>query len=239
MQDELKEFSREELATFNGENGQPVYIAHDDKVYDVSESKLWKTGNHMRRHQAGTDLTEEIGGAPHGIEVFEKFPQVGILKPEKDPMDEHIPDLLLAVFRKIPMLRRHPHPMTVHFPIAFMMLFPVLNILYLVTGNESFEISSFHVLVAGLVFTPVALITGPYNWWINYAGKWSKIIAVKMFGSLILITLILVIFMWKILVPDIMLQPSGARIIYIILSLTLVPIVSILGWFGAKMTFPH
>jgi uncharacterized membrane protein len=154
-------------------------------------------------------------------------------------MDEHIPDLLLAVFRKIPMLRRHPHPMTVHFPIAFMMLFPVLNILYLVTGNESFAISSFHVLVAGLVFTPVALITGPYNWWINYAGKWSKIIVVKMFGSLILITLILVIFMWKILVPDIMLQPSGARILYIILSLTLVPIVSILGWFGAKMTFPH
>ena len=239
MKDELKKFNREELATFNGENGQPVYIAHDDKVYDVSESKLWKTGNHMRRHQAGTDLTEDIGGAPHGIEVFEKFPQVGILKPEKDPMDEHIPDLLLAVFRKIPMLRRHPHPMTVHFPIAFMMLFPVLNILYLVTGNESFEISSFHVLVAGLVFTPVALITGPYNWWINYAGKWSKIIAVKIFGSLILITLILVIFMWKILVPDIMLQPSGARIFYIILSLTLVPIVTVLGWFGAKMTFPH
>ena len=239
MQDELKEFSREELATFNGENGQPVYIAHDDKVYDVSESKLWKTGSHMQRHQAGTDLTEDIGAAPHGIEVFEKFPQVGILKPEKDPMDEHIPDLLLAVFRKIPMLRRHPHPMTGHFPIAFMMLFPVLNILYLVTGNESFEISSFHVLVAGLVFTPVALITGPYNWWINYAGKWSKIIAVKIFGSLILITLILVIFMWKILVPDIMLQPSGARIFYIILSLTLVPIVTVLGWFGAKMTFPH
>lgn len=239
MQDELKEFSREELATFNGENGQPVYIAHDDKVYDVSESKLWKTGNHMRRHQAGTDLTEEIGGAPHGIEVFEKFPQVGILKPEKDPMDEHIPDLLLAVFRKIPMLRRHPHPMTVHFPIAFMMLFPVLNIIYLVTGNESFEISSFHVLVAGLVFTPVALITGPYNWWINYAGKWSKIIAVKIFGSLILITLILVIFMWKILVPDIMLQPSGARILYLIISLTCPVLVAVLGWFGAKMTFPH
>ena len=106
MEDKLKEFSREELATFNGENGQPVYIAHDNKVYDVSESKLWKTGSHMRRHQAGTDLTEEIGGAPHDIEVFEKFRQVGTLKPAKDPMDEHIPDFLLAVFRTIPML--HP-----------------------------------------------------------------------------------------------------------------------------------
>jgi predicted heme/steroid binding protein/uncharacterized membrane protein len=239
MQDELKEFSREELATFNGDNGQPVYIAYEGKVYDVSESKLWKPGLHMRRHQAGTDLTEEIGGAPHGIEVFEKFAQVGILKAEKDPMDEHVPDLLLAVFRKIPMLRRHPHPMTVHFPIAFMMLFPILNILCLVTGKESFEISAYHVLVAGLVSTPVALITGPYNWWINYAGKWSRIIAVKIFGSLILITLILVIFMWRILVPDIMLQPSGAKIVYILLSLTLPPIITVLGWFGAKMTFPH
>jgi predicted heme/steroid binding protein/uncharacterized membrane protein len=239
MEDKLKEFTREELAKYNGKEGQPVYIAYEGKVYDVSESKLWKPGLHMRRHQAGANLTEDIEGAPHGTEVFEKFQQVGILKPEKDPMDEHIPDLLLAVFRKIPMLRRHPHPMTVHFPIAFIMLFPVLNILSLVTGNQHFEISSFHVLVAGLVFTPVALITGPYNWWINYAGKWSKIIAVKIFGSLILITLILVIFMWRILVPDIMLLPGGARIIYIMLSFTLPPIITVLGWFGAKMTFPH
>ena len=239
MHDELKEFSREELAKFNGENGQPVYIAHGDKVYDVSESKLWKTGSHMRRHQAGTDLTEEIGGAPHSVEVFEKFPQVGILKPAKDPMDEHVPDLLLAVFHKIPMLRRHPHPMTVHFPIAFMMLFPVLNILFLVTGNKSLETSAFHVLVAGLVVAPVAMLTGPYNWWLNYAGKWSKIIAIKVFGSLILITLIVVIFLWRILSPEILLQPSGGRIVYLSISLTLPVLVAVLGWFGAKMTFPH
>ena len=239
MEGKLKEFSREELTKFNGEDGKPVYLAYEGKVYDVSESKLWKTGLHMRRHQAGTDLSEEIGGAPHGVEVLKRLPQVGTLKAEKDPMDEHLPEILLAIYRKIPMLRRHPHPMTVHFPIAFVMLFPFLNILYLLTGRESFDISSFHVLVAGLVFTPVAMLTGPYNWWINYAGKWSKIIAIKMFGSLILITLILVIFMWRILVPDIMLQPSGARIIYLIISLALMPIVTVLGWFGAKMTFPH
>jgi predicted heme/steroid binding protein/uncharacterized membrane protein len=239
MEETLKEFTREELSRFNGEDGKPVYIAFEGKVYDASESNLWKTGLHMRRHQAGTDLSEAIGGAPYGIEVLKRLPQIGTLKAEKDPMDEHIPEILLAVYRKIPMLRRHPHPMTVHFPIAFMMLFPVLNILHLVTGKESFAISAFHVLVAGLVFTPLALLTGPYNWWINYGGKWSKTIVVKMLGSLLLITLILVVFLWKILVPDIMSQPSGARIIYFVLSLALAPIVTVLGWFGAKMTFPH
>ncbi len=239
MQDKLREFTRDELVKFDGKDGQPVYIAYEGKVYDVTESKLWKTGLHMRRHQAGMNLTDEIGGAPHSIEVFERFPQVGILKPEKDPSDEHIPDFLLAVFRKIPMLRRHPHPMTVHFPIAFMMLFPILTIIYLTTGNESFDTSAFHVLVAGLVFTPVAMLTGPYNWWLNYAAKWSKIIAVKFFGSIILIALILVIFVWRIIEPDIMLQPSAARTVYLLLSLILPVLVTILGWFGAKMTFPH
>ena len=138
MEGKLKEFSREELTKFNGEDGKPVYLAYEGKVYDASESKLWKTGLHMRRHQAGTDLSEEIGGAPHGVEVLKRLPQVGTLKAEKDPMDEHLPEILLKIYRKIPMLRRHPHPMTVHFPIAFMMLFPVLNILYLLTGRESF-----------------------------------------------------------------------------------------------------
>lgn len=239
MERNLKEFTREELATFNGENGQPVYIAHGGKVYDVSESKLWKTGHHMRRHPSGTDLTEGIEGAPHATEVLERFPQVGILKPEKDPMDEHVPDFMLTIFQKIPMLRRHPHPMTVHFPIAFLMLFPLFNLLYLATGNAAFETTAFHVLVAGLVVTPVAMITGPYNWWLNYAGKWTKVIAIKVFGSLIFIVLILILFIWRIVAPEIMLQPGGARVVFLLLSLSLPPVVTILGWFGAKMTFPH
>jgi uncharacterized membrane protein len=118
-------------------------------------------------------------------------------------------------------------------------LFPLLNILCLITGNGSFESSAFHVLVAGLVFTPVALLTGPYNWWINYASKWSKIIAIKVFGSIILVVLLLTLFMWRLLFPEIMLQPSGGRIIYMMLSLTLPFVVTVLGWYGAKMTFPH
>ena len=49
----MKEFSAQELLEYNGEDGKPVYIVHQGKVYDVSDSKLWKTGLHMKRHPAG------------------------------------------------------------------------------------------------------------------------------------------------------------------------------------------
>lgn len=239
MASPLKEFTRGELSTYDGKDGRQVYVAHEGKVYDVSASKMWKTGLHMKRHQAGTDLTADIKAAPHDATVFDRVPQVGILKPDKEPMDERVPEFLLALFQRVPMLRRHPHPMTVHFPIAFMMLVPVLNFLSLAQGEASLENSAFHVLIAGLVMTPVAMLTGPYNWWMNYGGRWTRNIVIKFCGSLVLIVLILTLVIWRLVEPEIMLEPGGARILYLLLNLGLPPVVTVLGWIGAKMTFPH
>lgn len=75
----MREFTEEELAKYNGEKGNPVYICYNGKVYDVSRSSLWKTGIHQNRHKAGTDLTYSFFEAPHSKEVFERYPQVGIL----------------------------------------------------------------------------------------------------------------------------------------------------------------
>jgi predicted heme/steroid binding protein len=80
----MKEFDRNVLAEFDGSDGKPVYIAFDRKVYDISKSRLWKGGSHMKRHHAGEDLTEDIELAPHGAEMLRRFPQVGVLKQETD-----------------------------------------------------------------------------------------------------------------------------------------------------------
>jgi predicted heme/steroid binding protein len=79
MGKDMKEFAFEELSSFNGKEGKPVYLAFEGKVYDVSKSPLWSKGIYMNRHPSGKDLSGKISAAPHGIEVFERFSQVGIL----------------------------------------------------------------------------------------------------------------------------------------------------------------
>ncbi len=76
----MKEFSKEELARYNGKNGALAYTAFKGKVYDVSRSFLWRDGSHQVLHKAGVDLTEAMEQAPHNEDLLEKFPVVGIMR---------------------------------------------------------------------------------------------------------------------------------------------------------------
>lgn len=76
--DELKTFTLDELAQFNGQNGSKAYIAVDGKVYDVSAIGAWTGGTH-NGIVAGTDASSFINQAPHGRSVLEDLPVVGQL----------------------------------------------------------------------------------------------------------------------------------------------------------------
>lgn len=76
-------FTAEELKKNDGREGRPVYVAVDGIVYDLSKSKYWKTGTHMKMHEAGTDQSRDIHErAPKGIhkdgKILEKMPKVGV-----------------------------------------------------------------------------------------------------------------------------------------------------------------
>lgn len=73
-----KTFTLAELAAYNGKNGQPAYISVDGIVYDVTNNKAWKNGKH-EDYSAGTDLTESIKAAPHGLDILKDVPVVGKL----------------------------------------------------------------------------------------------------------------------------------------------------------------
>ena len=76
---EEKKFALEELAKYDGRNGNPAYIAHNGKVYDVTDSSFWMDGDHLGAHQAGKDLTMEIDIAPHGPENLDRVKLIGVL----------------------------------------------------------------------------------------------------------------------------------------------------------------
>lgn len=74
----MRRFTLEDLRKYDGVKGNRVYIAYKGRVYDVTDSPVWETGDHFA-HMAGEDLTEELVDAPHDEEVFEDLEEVGEL----------------------------------------------------------------------------------------------------------------------------------------------------------------
>jgi predicted heme/steroid binding protein len=74
-----RKFTRKELRFYDGREGRPAFTAYNGLVYDVSNSYFWRGGRHLVVHDAGEDLTAEMAEAPHGIDMLEAFPVVGIL----------------------------------------------------------------------------------------------------------------------------------------------------------------
>ena len=237
----MKKFDSDELTYGNGKEGNPVYVAYQSKVYDLSGSKLWKGGVHMNRHKSGNDLTSDIKAAPHGEEMLERFKQVGELaeKTGQDNASEpSLPQGVSIILDRLPILKRHPHPMVVHFPIAFSFSTVAFIVLYIMTGITSFQTTAFHCLGGAVLFTPIAMLTGWLTWWLNYQARPMKPVTIKVWFSFLLWFLQIILFVWYLLNPSILAVWEGASIVYGMLTLSFVPIVTVVGWFGATLTFP-
>lgn len=241
---EERKITAAELAENNGTAGRPIYIAYQGRVYDVSDSPLWEGGDHMGSHQAGHDLAAELPDAPHGEEVLERYPQVGVLVPlpESPAAAPEIPaprpGFLTRLLHRFPMLKRHPHPMVVHFPIVFMISTTVFTFLYLLTEDKTFESTALHCLAGGVLFTPVAIITGLLTWWLNYHLRAMRPVTWKLILSSVLLLTGLGALSWRLLRPEVLFNPTGWNLLYPGLISLLAPLVAAIGWFGAQITFP-
>jgi len=76
---DLPVFTRSQLALRNGQDKPDIWVAFDGLIYEVTSSRLWRSGKHYE-HWAGQDLTDELKDAPHTEKVFDKFKVVGKLK---------------------------------------------------------------------------------------------------------------------------------------------------------------
>lgn len=73
------ELTVEELAKYDGSDGNPAYIAIEGIIYDVSSVKAWFNGKH-NGYTAGKDLTTEMKDlSPHGLSKLKGLDVVGKL----------------------------------------------------------------------------------------------------------------------------------------------------------------
>jgi predicted heme/steroid binding protein/uncharacterized membrane protein len=233
----MKEYDKKRLQESDGSQGQATHVAYRGRVIDVGNSPLWKGGLHMGRHRAGNDLTTDFQAAPHGPEVFDRYPQVGILQAEES-VQRPMPAMVGRLLARLPILKRHPHPMLVHFPIVFPISTVFFTLLFLATRIRSFDITALHCMGGGILFTPLGMATGWFTWWLNYYKKPLRAVSIKIRYSFLLLAMLLVAFLWRIAMPDIPAPWGIVSLLYLLLIISLLPVVTVIGWFGASLTFP-
>ena len=157
---------------------------------------------------------------------------------KKERADGSLPKPLETLLERFPVLRRHPHPMMVHFPIVFAISPALFYLLFRITAVNAFETSAFHCLGAGFLFCVPAILTGFFTWWLNYQAKPLRPVLIKIRFSGLLMGVYLAAFLCRLLFPAEVLSLAGWGIVYLALLAALIPVVTVIGWNGAKLTFP-
>lgn len=222
-----KRFTKSELKNYNGEDGKPIYVALDSKVYDLSDSRLWAKGRHMGVHSAGEELSISIKNAPHDAEVLSKFPLVGELaseEPAPETLAQRIADL-------------YPHSIIVHFPIAFSTTVLLFSILYLLTGEASFELASYYILTLGLLASPFCGLSGVFSWKMKYRGVRNKAFSRKIWLTVALMGVTIVCFVWRFFDPTVLVGETNVSYVYLVMQMGMALIAAILGHTGGKIVF--
>jgi predicted heme/steroid binding protein/uncharacterized membrane protein len=231
----MDKLTKEQLAERNGKDGAPVYVAANGKVYDVSASRLWRNGAHMKAHSAGNDLTLDLQAAPHGPDVLERFQQVAELaEPVASAEDRfgHAP----AIVGKL--LDKHPHPVSVHFPVALLITGAVFSVLALVFNSPFLDAAGFANVAAAAIMTPLAIASGMLSWFFNYGATWTSIYKKKAGLSTLLLILAVSAVVVRVTTEASMMSDSTTYWVYFGLVVAMAPLVMGIGYLGGKITFP-
>jgi predicted heme/steroid binding protein len=235
----MKVYGPQELSESNGKNETRTLVAVDGNVYDVSKSRRWIEGVHMKRHNAGKDLTSEIKSAPHGPDVLARFEQVGTYE-EAPPAPSHEFKAKVEFWLdRYPFFRRHPHPALVHFPMGLLLSVPVFQLSALALGSLYTEWAAVCSLILGFIFIPPSMFAGYFTWWINYDRKeWPLIRIKRRMAWAVLVLAVCALSVRLGMVTDPLQLRDTMVILYCSNLLALAAGAAYVGFLGGKLTFP-
>ncbi|KAA0258835.1 cytochrome b5 [Deferribacter autotrophicus] len=225
---------RDEVKEFNGENGKPAYIIYKNKVYDVTNSKLWKNGKHANRHSAGEELTDFISMAPHTEEVLQRYNIKFVAELEDDiEKVEDKKDKFRVLYTKL-----HPHPIFIHYPMGIFYFGYFMLLLHLITRNVYFEKASYYALVCAFLSIFPAVLSGILSWWLNYEATFTKIFKYKIVFSILLSLISFLTLIIRSSHPDLSSTSGIIFYIYFFLYTLIIPTLTFIAYNGGKITWP-
>ncbi len=235
----MKIYTSDELSRADGEGGKPTLVAVNGTVYDLSSSRKWTNGTHMKRHRAGTDLTSEIGAAPHESDVLERFPAVGTLQPKHKDRPDGALGKVQQFLDRHPFFQRHPHPAVVHVPVGVILVVALFELLAVLFRIASLELAALYCLVVVLASVPVAIATGYFTWWVNYECASSPIVSWKQRLAWVALLLAIVAVALRLNIVHPLRLEDPLVLGYLVNVVVLTGILSYVGFLGGKLTFPY
>lgn len=129
------------------------------------------------------------------------------------------------------------HPIAVHFtnalfPVAF--LFLVLSLLF---HQDSFRQTYFYILALATLSSPVSYLTGIVDWKQRYKGAKTSLFAKKIRSGIGLMVVGALCTAWYGFSPGIVDGTGLARVVFLALNLSTLPLAVMLGHLGGKLVF--
>ena len=134
-------------------------------------------------------------------------------------------------------LRHHLHPITVHTPNGVLPMALIFLLMTFLFGLPLFETAAFYSFIFVLLTMPLVIFTGYEVWQKRYRGAMTSTFKIKIGASIVTVSLLSVLILWRAVQPEILTTASTGRYVYVLLSLILVGAVGIAGHVGGKLVF--
>lgn len=128
------------------------------------------------------------------------------------------------------------HAIAAHFSNGLIPVAVLFLLLTLPTGNPFFEHTVEHLIVISLMAIPVSFFSGLHDWKTKYRGAKTPVFLKKIRLSILLFALAVATVTVRISIPDIMYYNTWLHWVYIVLLLSMLPVVTLLGHYGGKLS---
>jgi uncharacterized membrane protein len=130
-----------------------------------------------------------------------------------------------------------PHAVFAHFPNALLPTTVLFLLLFIISGQSSFETTSFYLLLVALLSIPPTFAAGIYDWRKRYAGELTPIFRKKIILGLVLLVLASFAAVWRLLSPEVLSSGGFSACAYSILIFIMLGCVTLLGHYGGTLVF--